>query len=90
MVKSGPHRGACGSELVSPSVTVRSDSVTVGVAAADPIVSTGPPPEILVAEGPAPIRSTLRSIVTPPANLPGPILIVSPASAAFTAAWIVA
>jgi hypothetical protein len=75
---------------VFPPVMVRSDSVTVGVAVVDPIVITGPPPEILVAAAPTPIRLTLRSIVTPPANLPDPILIVSPSLAAFTAAWIVA
>src|SRR5512132_651949 len=42
-----------------------------------------------VSFAPAPLIVTLTSIVTPPANVPGAIMIVSPSLAALTAAWIV-
>jgi hypothetical protein len=54
-----------------------------------PMVMTGPPPLMIVAPEDMPTRSTLFKIVIPPANVPGPILIVSPSCAASTAAWIV-
>lgn len=50
-----------------------------------PIVSTEPPPMIVAAD-PAPSRNTLLVIVTPPAKVPGPMVIVSPSCAALTAA----
>src|SRR3954469_7512767 len=70
--------------IASPPVTVTPRIVTVGslAAPATPIVSTGPPPLIVVELGPAPTILTLTSIVTPPAYVPGPSLIVSPACAA--------
>jgi hypothetical protein len=54
-----------------------------------PIVITGPPPSIVVAPADTPTRLTLLSIVTPPANVPAASSIVSPSSAAPSAAWIV-
>jgi hypothetical protein len=73
-------------------VTATPEIVTVSseVPRKSPIVTTGPPPLITVAFAPAPTRSTLLSIVMPPAKLPGPTLIVSPSSAASSASWIVA
>src|SRR5262245_46635000 len=40
-----------------------------------------------VSFAPAPLIVTLTSIVTPPAYVPGAIMIVSPSPAASTAAW---
>src|SRR6266516_4357680 len=70
--------------IATPPVTVTPSIVTVGslAASATPIVSTGPPPLMAVAPGPAPASLTLTSIVTPPAYVPGPIVIVSPLWAA--------
>ena len=70
--------------IVTPPVTVTPSIVTVGslTAPATPIVSTGPPPLMMVASGPAPTSLTLTSIVTPPAYVPGPIVTVSPLWAA--------
>ena len=55
--------------IVTPPVAVMPSIVTVGSVAAKgtPIVSTGPPPRMMVAPGPAPTSVTLASIVTPPA-----------------------
>ena len=54
---------------MTPPVTVTPSIVTVGslAAPATPIVSTGPPPLMMVAAGPAPTSLTLTSMVTPPA-----------------------
>ena len=80
-----------GLELLKPPVTVTPVIETVGsvVDCSWPMRSTGPPPVMVVAPAPDPRMSTLTSIVTPPANVPGAIVIVSPSLAAFTAAWIV-
>ena len=59
-------------------------------AKAFPIVSTGPPPSMMVLLAPEPITSTLLLMVIPPAKVPGPIRITSPAWAALTAPWMVA
>ena len=53
-------------------------SVTVGVLVPEPIVTTGPPPLIVIAAAATPNKLTLLAIVTPPANVPCPTLIVSP------------
>ena len=50
------------------------------------MVSTEPPPRMLVDAAPAPCRCKLVVIVTPPAKVPGPTVIVSPSCAALTAA----
>ena len=68
---------------------VRFASVTVGVVVAEPIVTAGPPPLIVVAPAATPTRLTLFVIVIPPANVPGPTRTVSPSCAAFSAAWTV-
>jgi hypothetical protein len=67
-------------------VIVRFSIVTVGALVVDPIVTTGPPPEILEAWASTPASVTLCRIVTPPVKVPGPIRIVSPSWAAFSAA----
>ena len=51
------------------------------------MVSTGPPPLMTVAAAAAPRRVSDFAIVMPPANVPGPIVIVAPSGAASTAAW---
>jgi hypothetical protein len=70
-------------------VTPLIDTVGSVEALKAPIVSTGPPPSMIVPLAPAPLIVTLTSIVTPPAYVPGKIMIVSPSLAALTAAWIV-
>src|SRR6266540_164348 len=82
---------AGGLVVVRPPVTVTRLIETVGLVGANsvPIVITGPPPLMTVACASAPMSSTLLSMVIPPANVPGPIVIVSPSSAASTAAWTV-
>src|SRR6266851_8111526 len=67
-------------EVVTPPVIVTPLIATVGSvgASARPMVSTGPPPWMTVLFAPAPIRSTPTLIAMPPANVPGPIVIVSP------------
>ena len=54
---------------MTPPLTVTPSIVTVGslAASATPMVSTGPPPRMMVAAGPAPTSLTLTSMVTPPA-----------------------
>src|SRR5262245_48009941 len=81
-----------GLERVTPPVIVTPSIETVGSSEApnSPIVSTGPPPLMIVWPAPAPTSLTLTSIVTPPANVPGSTAMVSPPCAASTAAWIVA
>ena len=80
-----------GKESLTPPVIVTplNRHRRLGPGLLDPIVTTGPPPLMIVFADPAPIRLTLTSIVTPPANVPGAIVIVSPSWAASTAAWIV-
>src|SRR5439155_9245969 len=80
-----------GTEELTPPVIVTPLIAIVGSVGANsfPSVSTGAPPLMVVAPAPAPRTSTLTSIVTPPANVPGPIVTVSPSWAALTAAWIV-
>ena len=75
---------------MKPSVIVTPLSDTVGSvgAPAVPIVSTGPPPLITVAAAATPRKVNDFAIVTPPANVPGPTVIVAPSGAASTAAWI--
>jgi hypothetical protein len=70
-------------------VIVRFVRVTVGALVVDPIVTTGPPPEILDAWASTPVSLRLLVIVTPPGNVPGPTRIVSPSLAVSTAAWMV-
>src|SRR5215831_7291920 len=85
---SSPANGVdSGLERVTPPVIVMPSMDTVGSLNAPnvPIVSTGPPPRMVVNPAPAPTTSTLASIVTPPAYVPGPIRIVSPLCAAATA-----
>ena len=74
-----------------PPVIFTPASFTVGGVAspASPTVTTGPPPLIVVAPAPAPTTLTLLVIVTPPANVPAEILIVSPSREASSAAWSV-
>ncbi len=52
--------------------------MTVGALVVDPIVITGPPPDTFDACASTPTSVTSRVIVTPPAKVPGPILIVAP------------
>ena len=80
-----------GAESLNPPVMVTRLIETVGwsIPSGSPIVTTGPPPSIVVAPAPAPTSCTLFEIVIPPANVPGPIAIVSPSCAASSAAWIV-
>jgi hypothetical protein len=73
---------------VVPSVTV-TPSIVTAAAPAMPIVSTGPPPEITVASSRAPTSLMLVSTTTPPANVPAPIVTMSPSCAASRAAWMV-
>ena len=65
---------------------VRLTRDTVGALAVEPIVTTGPPPLILVAGAAMPTRFTFLVIVIPPAYVPGKTRIVAPSGAAFTAA----
>jgi hypothetical protein len=82
----------CPLELVSPPVSLTRRIATFGSVAAPrtPIVSTGPPPRIVVAPARAPTRVSDLSIVIPPGKLPRPRWMTSPSWAASTAAWIVA
>jgi hypothetical protein len=67
---SSPVNGLdCGLDLVTPPAIVMPWIDTVGSLDAPkvPIVSTGPPPRIVVEADPAPTSFTLVSIVTPPA-----------------------
>src|SRR5437868_3106541 len=72
--------------VATPPVIVTPLSETVNLSAstapATPIVSTGPPPRIVVRPAPEPTTVTLLSSVTPPAYVPGAIRIVSPSTAA--------
>jgi hypothetical protein len=79
-----------GLDRVTPPVMVTLLIDTVGSLDAPkvPMVSTGPPPRIMVAADPAPRSWTLVVMVTPPAKVPGPMVIVSPSWAALTAAWM--
>ena len=74
--------------LLTPPVTVTPsiDTDSLSGAVARKIVSTGPPPVIVVAPEPAPLIATLLSMVTPPAKVPAATVIVSPSCAAVTAA----
>ena len=76
-------------EVVTPPLIVTPLIATVGGSGANgaPMVSTGPPPWMLVRCAPAPRSSTLTSIFTPPRYTPGAIRIVSPSWAASTACW---
>jgi hypothetical protein len=74
---------------LSPPVIVTRLIETVGLTTPSPIVTTGPPPSIVVAPAPEPTSCKLFKIVIPPANVPDPIAIVSPFCAASRAAWIV-
>ena len=89
MGTSGPHDGACGLPVATPPVIVRPAIVTVGAAVGEPIVTTGPPPRIVVSPTPAPTSETLFTMMIPPGYVPGPTRTVSPSWAAFTACWIV-
>ena len=77
--------------VVKPPVIVTRLIETVGAVAPEksPIVTTGPPPLMIVAAAETPTRLRLFAIMIPPANVPEPIWIVSPSWAAFTAAWTV-
>src|SRR5437868_122851 len=78
---SSPTNGMdSGLERVTPPVIVTPSIETAGSLEAPkaPIVSTGPPPLMMVEPAPAPTMSRLTSIVTPPAYVPGPLRIVSP------------
>ena len=70
--------------IVTPSI----DAVGSLEAPNVPIVSTGPPPLIVVRPDPAPRSLTFLSIVKPPAYVPVPIEIVSPFFAAASAGAI--
>src|SRR6516165_85151 len=90
---SSPVRGAdSGLDRATPPVMVTPEIETVGSVDAPktPIVSTEPPPRSTVEPAPAPVIFTLTSIVTPPAYVPGAMVIVSPLRAAPTAACKVA
>src|SRR5262245_39736321 len=84
--------GDSGLESLNPPVIVIPRINTVGGSGArrSPIVITGPPPTMRVAASDTPTRLTLFVMVIPPANVPGPIRIVSPSRAASSAAWTVA
>src|SRR5439155_26772412 len=79
-----------GLDRVTPPVIVTPSIVTVGSFAAPkvPIVSTGPPPLIVVRPDPAPTSLTLLSIVNPPSYVPALIEIVSPFFAAASAGGV--
>ena len=81
-----------GTDVLTPPVIVTSLIETVGSVAANstPIVSTGPPPLIVVRADPAPTICTLFVTATPPANVPASSRIVSPSEAAASAACNVA
>src|SRR5207248_2294161 len=78
-----------GFDVLTPPVIVTPLIVTVGSlgASASPIVTTGPPPLMIVVSTPAPINFRFLSIVIPPANVPEPMWMTSPSCAASTAAW---
>jgi hypothetical protein len=65
--------------VVSPPVIVTPPIDTVGAARPErsPIITTGPPPRMIVDDAPAPNNWTLFAISMPPANVPAPIRIVS-------------
>src|SRR5262245_17655143 len=77
-----------GLERVTPPVIVTPSIETVGSSEApnSPIVSTGPPPLMIVRPAPAPTSLMLTASVPPPANGPGSTAIVSPWCDASTAA----
>src|SRR5947209_4003079 len=68
-----------GLDRATPPVMVTPSTETVGSLDAPrvPMVSTEPPPLMIVTLGPAPTRLTLLSIVMPPAKVPCPIWITS-------------
>jgi hypothetical protein len=80
-----------GLEVVCPPVIFTLEIVTFGSrgANASPIVSTGPPPLMIVFLAPEPITLTLLSMVRPPAKVPGSTRITPPLWAASTASWTV-
>src|SRR6184192_4296911 len=85
------HAFDSGLVVVTPPVIVTPLMLTVGSVGARkaPMVTTGPPPRIVVEFGPAPVIWRLRSITIPPANVPDPMRIVVRSPAALIAAWIV-
>jgi hypothetical protein len=69
-----------GETVFEPPVIVTALMLTVGseLAFGSPIVTTGPPPSMMVFPAPAPMSDTLTLIVIPPEKGPGPILMTSP------------
>jgi hypothetical protein len=64
--------------IVTPAIETVSERCPVRL----PTVRTGPPPFTIVEAAPAPISSTLFSILTPPSNVPASTVIVPPSCAA--------